>query len=363
MRIREAVLAGAALALAPSIAAAQQGGLSGPYIGLGAGWNGPRDSDWSSSFGAGVSGENTFENGWAAIGQIGYRFPSGLRLEFEPGYRSNDNDDASVAALGGARFDAGGDQSVISLMANALYEFDFRGFRPYLGVGVGGARLSQDLTVATPAGTLNVDDEDWVLAYQGIAGVGYAVTPAITVALDYRYFATRDADFDARLGAAAGSWEGEYRAHTVLASVRYHFGAPAAPPPPPPVRAAAPAPAAPPPPPVRETQTFLVFFDFDSAQLTPAARDTISTAVNAVRAGGSARLQVVGHTDTSGSPAYNQRLGQRRADAVQGEMVRLGLPAGIIATRSAGESELRVRTADGVREAQNRRAEIILPPG
>jgi len=361
MRIREAVLAGAVAVAAPGLAAAQQGGPSGVYLGVGAGWNGPRDSDWESSFGAAIRGENTFENGWAAIGQIGYRFGNGVRLEVEPGYRDNDNDEASVDALG-VVLDAGGDQRVASLMANALYEFDHLGVRPYVGVGVGGARLSKDLTVATTAGTLAVDDDDWVLAYQGIVGIGYAVTPATTVALDYRYFATRDGEFSATFGGNAGTWEGEYRTHTVLASIRYHFGGPP-PPPPAPVAAAPVRPAPAPPPPVRETQTFLVFFDFNSADLTPAARDTVATAVNAVRAGGTARVEVVGHTDTAGPPDYNRRLGERRAAAVEAEMARLGLPADLVATRSAGETQLRVRTADGVREAQNRRAEIVLPPG
>jgi OOP family OmpA-OmpF porin len=114
--------------------------------------------------------------------------------------------------------------------------------------------------------------------------------------------------------------------------------------------------------PVRQTQTFLVFFDWDSANLTAAARDTITTAVNAIRAGGNARIEVVGHTDTSGTPQYNQRLGQQRADAVRAEMTRQGVAANAITTRSAGETQLRVPTADNVREAQNRRAEIILPP-
>jgi len=341
MRIAGLTLTAAALAIAaPGIADAQF------YLGGGAGYSRATEDNADFTFTANPPGSGTAEvgsqNGLALIGQIGYQFASGLRLEVEPGYRRH-----------------GGDLSALSMMGNALFGFGQGAFRPYIGVGVGGVRVSAEGSRTLPNGTttVTVDSDDWSPAVQGIVGVGYHMSPNVVLGLDYRYLAARESDLSASAVApvSTGNADYRYRTHTVLASVRYLFSAPP-PPPPPPV--AAPAPAA-----VRLTQTFLVFFDFDSAELTPAARDTISTAVNAVRAGGVARIQIVGHTDTSGSPAYNERLGQRRADAVQGEMVRQGLPASIIATRSAGETELRVRTADGVREAQNRRAEIILPGG
>ena len=72
------------------------------------------------------------------------------------------------------------------------------------------------------------------------------------------------------------------------------------------------------------------------------------------------RIVVTGHTDTVGSMAYNQRLSERRADAVKTEMVREGLSATDISTIGRNFSEPLVATGPGVREPQNRRAVIDL---
>ena len=72
------------------------------------------------------------------------------------------------------------------------------------------------------------------------------------------------------------------------------------------------------------------------------------------------RLTVTGHTDTVGSDAYNMRLSRRRALSVQKELVRDGVPAGEIAIFAKGKRELLVPTADGVKEPQNRRVQIVL---
>jgi len=365
MNFRRLLLASAAILALPAAASAQVGSATpGFYLGLGGGWNKVRDADWNSTNGAvGSSGEMEFSNGWAVIGALGYQMGNGFRVELEPGYRRNSADSTTTNV--GDR-DADGRLSALSLMTNAIYELPLTfGLRPYLGVGIGGARLSADFSIPNVAGAdLSVDDEDWVFAYQGIAGLGFALSDTVTLGIDYRYFKTQDPEFNSNRAGAGGKWEGEYASHTILASLRYSFGSPR----PEPMRAApiatpAPAPVPTPAPAVmRQSQTFLVFFDWDSANLTSAARDTVTTAVNAIRSGGNARIEVVGHTDTSGSPQYNQRLGLRRADAVRAEMTRQGIAQTAITTRSAGETQLRVPTADGVREAQNRRAEIVLPP-
>ena len=70
-----------------------------------------------------------------------------------------------------------------------------------------------------------------------------------------------------------------------------------------------------------------------------------------------------GHTDTSGSLSYNEDLASRRNNAVSNFLRRSGIPDEIITSRSFGEEEPRVPTADGVREAQNRRVELVFGPG
>ena len=103
---------------------------------------------------------------------------------------------------------------------------------------------------------------------------------------------------------------------------------------------------------------YMVFFDFDKYDLTPEARQIVQAAAEAARKDGYAKLVVTGHTDTVGSYEYNEALSMRRADAVQQALVDLGVPDDQITTRALGETSPLVPTGDGVREPQNRRAEI-----
>ena len=70
------------------------------------------------------------------------------------------------------------------------------------------------------------------------------------------------------------------------------------------------------------------------------------------------------HPDRShrslGSEQYNQALSVRRGEAVKAAMIRQGIPASAIVVIGRGESQNLVPTADGVREPQNRRVEIVI---
>jgi len=74
----------------------------------------------------------------------------------------------------------------------------------------------------------------------------------------------------------------------------------------------------------------------------------------------STAISATGHTDRSGSDAYNEKLSEERADAVRAALIDAGVPADAITTAWKGESENAVPTADGVKEQANRRAEIIV---
>jgi iron complex outermembrane receptor protein len=135
-----------------------------------------------------------------------------------------------------------------------------------------------------------------------------------------------------------------------------HFGAPPAALPPPPPAEAAPPPA----PQVIPARTYLVFFDWDRADLTARARQIVAAAADAATHVQTTRIEVGGYTDLSGTAAYNQKLSVRRAQTVQTELVHDGVPASEISIHGYGESNPLVPTAPGVREPQNRRVEIIL---
>src|SRR5690606_31887380 len=102
--------------------------------------------------------------------------------------------------------------------------------------------------------------------------------------------------------------------------------------------------------PVRE---FIVFFDWDRADITPEARAILDAAAAEAKRVGAVRIVATGHADRSGPAAYNEQISQRRADNVRNELERLGIQGGEIATYARGESEPLVSTDDGVREPRN----------
>lgn len=127
------------------------------------------------------------------------------------------------------------------------------------------------------------------------------------------------------------------------------------PPPAPPAVPGAVAPAAAPAP----AQSYLVFFDWNKANLTPRAVEVINNAAAASRSQTVTTIDVSGYTDTSGSPVYNQRLSVRRARAVASQLISDGVPASEIEIHGYGETHLLVPTGPNVREPQNRRVEIV----
>ncbi|HEY5339118.1 MAG TPA: OmpA family protein [Rhizomicrobium sp.] len=121
---------------------------------------------------------------------------------------------------------------------------------------------------------------------------------------------------------------------------------------------------APPPPPVAAAPAadYQVYFDFNSWNLSAENLTVLQQAIATARAGGQAHINIVGHTDTSGSAGYNQRLSVKRANVVAEALVDLGARREAIQASGVGESDLAVQTADGVKEPKNRRAVITLIP-
>ena len=108
-----------------------------------------------------------------------------------------------------------------------------------------------------------------------------------------------------------------------------------------------------------QAEPFLVFFDLDSSDITAESAEIIRAAADVARASGAAAIEVVGHTDTSGSNAYNDALSVRRAEAVRDELVKNGVVIDAISVEGKGESDPLVSTADGVPEERNRRAQGV----
>ncbi len=313
------------------------------------GWYGRADVGYSVAGALEVdTGDDLdFEDDWMAGLGAGYGFQNGFRLEGELSYRQNDFSD----------FD--GDARALALMANLFYDFNRGGrFQPYLGVGVGGARVETEGLV----GPLSWDDDDTVFAYQGLAGVAIPLTERLALDIGYRYFAAPDVGFEAAFDTGdeivTAPFDADYTHQAVTVGLRWQFGAAAAPPPPPPP----PPPAAPPPPPaaVCPASEFTVYFEWDRSNLNQAALETIDAAVNRARQCNVGSVVVVGHTDTSGSTTYNQGLSERRASVVRDALVARGIATASITTQARGETDLARPTRDGVREPLNRRTAVTI---
>ena len=359
MKSRLAVAAGL-LSTLPLVAEAQP--VTGPYVGAGAGIN-----LWHDSTSRGFR-INDNDIGIVGLGSLGYGFGNGLRAEVEGSYRESEIDRIAGPGPGGIVGSSGYLRNY-GVMGNVLFDLDFSsfgarpgGFMPYIGAGAGyiwtevkNARLN------VGGSNFRIDDLDGRFAYQGILGLAYGfnnAVPGLALTSEVRYLGSLNPslNIDRTSGPAQAAVPGALRLEnnniSVLLGLRYAFLAPR----PAPV-AEAPTPVAPPP---TTARTYLVFFDWDRADLTSRAREIISEAAQNARRVQSTRIEVAGHADRSGTPQYNQRLSQRRAEVVASELVARGISRNEIGITAFGESRPLVPTADGVREPQNRRVEIVL---
>lgn len=310
------------------------------------GWYSRADVGYSTDGALEVNGTDLdLENNWSGHLGAGYAFGNGFRLEGELGYRNNDFEDLD------------GEATSTSLMANLFYDFrrDQR-MRPYVGVGVGAAKVEAEGAV----GPISFDDDDTVVAYQGLIGVAFDVTDRLDIDVGYRYFVAPDVGVSGIFsgeGEEPFSFDGDYEHQAITVGLRYSYAAPA------PVVVQpdpTPQPEPQPQPVACPTSEFVVYFEWDRSNLNQAALETIDAAVQRARECNLASIVLVGHTDTSGSTTYNQGLSERRAAVVRDALVARGLGAGAITTQARGESDLARATADGVREPLNRRTAVTI---
>jgi outer membrane protein OmpA-like peptidoglycan-associated protein len=292
------------------------------------------------------TGSTSFKLGQSYAGALGWSFGNGWRAEGEFGYIGNKIDQFGHARVGGKMHGA-------SFLVNGIYDFDkypfFGILTPHVGLGMGydaihGGGFSSGGSISAHR-----------IGFQGILGVEMPLTSAIKFDIDYRPMVTPDVRFT---NAAGGLTKGNFVDENLLFSLRFDFAAPPAPPAPAP--APAPMPAAAPAPKPEAQRAFQVFFDFNKSDITSDAAAIIAQAAQTAVSGHIAKIEVTGHTDTVGTVKYNQKLSERRAAAVKAELIKDGVSGDSIDTIGVGKTGLLVPTPDGVREPQNRRAEIVL---
>ena len=340
MRLKETLLGTMAAIAMTGAAQADYVSPTGWYMSLGAGANWIQDGDLKSVGGDSTFfGEFQFDDGYIVSGAVGYDFGRNWRVEFEVAYRDNDID----AVCFNSRSNCDNTSAQVwelSQMVNVLYDMPLGGnWEASLGAGIGG-----NLVVLKEWDNLDMDD--YVLAGQLLAQVGYRFADRWQVYADYRYMIVDDADM-AELTEPGDSLEFEKSEHALLVGLRFDLQRDGAAPPPRHTPSSAP-------------KQFIVFFGFNKSNLTAEAARVVTEAAAAAKKYGSASISVVGHTDTVGSNDYNMRLSMRRSQAVKDGLIANGIGADMITTGGRGEAELMVQTGDSVKEPQNRRATIDL---
>ena len=356
--------------------------ISGLYISGGIGGDMALNSNASGI-------QTQYKAGYVGVAAIGYGFGNGFRAEVEANFRQNAIDKVKFASVtqGGSGY-----LNNWAGMVNGLYDFDL-GFPifPYIGAGVGiaidkfdGGKSYRANTIFPGIGPTNlisqdtITGSDTVVAFQAIGGFSYPVeaVPGLSLTVDYKFFVMpwkrtladhTNLDCGSSTGAGCfgythlyaagnGSYAGDFN-HSLTFGLRYAFGggsvsAPAA--------AAPAAPAAPAIPAVQPARSYLVFFDWDKADLTARARQIIADAAQASTKIPTTRIEVAGHADTTGTAGYNQGLSMKRAEAVAAELVKAGVARSAISISAFGSTKPLVATGPQVREPQNRRVEIVL---
>ena len=160
----------------------------------------------------------------------------------------------------------------------------------------------------------------------------------------------RNASGDVWKNASGDCWRD---ANWTPATAAPGCGAPVAAP-----KAAAPAAAAPVAAASKVTYAADAFFDFDKAVVKPAGKAKMDDLVSKVKGINLEVIIAVGHTDSVGSDAYNQKLSVRRAEAVKAYLVSKGIEKNRIYTEGKGEKQpvASNKTTEG--RAKNRRVEI-----
>ncbi len=344
----------AAMAALPLVAQAQP--IQGYYIAGGLGLHTTQNTG-VSNLNPALGGSHLRlqqQPGFEGLVSFGYALGNGARFELEGDF--NQNGLYRLGRVPGVTNSSGNIQHY-GVMVNALFDMDIGSpwVYPYIGAGVGYQITSFNNVAVTQTGgplVYRSNDSRGGFAVQAMVGLSFPVSnmPGLSITPEYRFM---DILGGQKLSGTVNGTAAQLKLHSqydhsFIIGVRYAFNVP-----PPAMPDATPAPAP-------SARSYLVFFDWDKANLTDRARGIIGDAAANSTKVAYTKIDVNGNADTSGSHVYNQGLSMRRAQAVAAELVKDGVPMGAIAITASGDTHLLVPTGPGVREPQNRRVEIVI---
>ena len=322
-------------------------------------------------------GRDRWKAGAVGIGSVGWGLGNGFRVEVEGNYRNMDYNrlvTSTLATKGDGR------RQTYGVMVNALFDLDIGKpwLFPYFGAGVGYGWTSTNASLVGSNGSGNttqrIGGTYGNATYQGIFGLSFPVpwVVGLSATAEYRFWTmfgpqSHSVTSTGNIGGiqaatGVGTMSGTHKTvtdfnHSMMLGLRYEFN-PAPPPPPPVANVLAPAPQA--------ARSYLVFFDWDKADLTDRARSIVNEAAQAAAHVALTRITVSGYTDNSSAhpgekagEEYNMKLSIRRATVVKAELMRDGIAGSTIDIHGYGDTHPLVQTGPNTKEAQNRRVEIL----
>lgn len=323
------------------------------------------------------AGRDVYRIGETGIGSIGYGLGNGFRVEIEGNYRNNS---LKYQNLGTYKAYGHGSQQTYGFMANALFDMDIGNHYifPYFGAGIGyGWSTMNGVNLYTNDNRLTekLGGTFGNFSYQAIGGLSFP-TPwivGLSFVTEYRFWTmlapqSHTADFWGTQGGYNSTHEDRYGRgnrdtttyfnHSLLLGLRYEFN----PAPPPETPVSNPTPEV---PHSRNSQTYLIFFNWNSADLDDRARAIVREAALGYSSVQHTRIEVNGYTDNSGSQnekgkRYNIELSLKRAKAIRAELIKNGIAASEVDIHGFGSENPLKKTSENTREAQNRRVEIII---
>jgi outer membrane protein OmpA-like peptidoglycan-associated protein len=109
-----------------------------------------------------------------------------------------------------------------------------------------------------------------------------------------------------------------------------------------------------------QAKSFLLYFDQGTVKLVPDSVSVLASLRAEIAGRSGPEVEVIGHTDTVGSEADNDKLSNQRADQVLNWLVEQGFDRSQMSAVGRGERDLKVATGDNVDNAVNRRVEVIV---
>lgn len=344
-----------------AVSSAGAGEFDGGYVGVKAGANRSSFSGLTSVNGGALSNVNVDNRSGTTFGfEGGYNWDKGNYLLGVDGFADHNSRESSRGTINGVAGLVDYGSSVYGL--NLKLGLPKGNWLPYAKLGYANGRSD---------GSLNIDGG----GTHGGLGVAYKFAPNWSIAGEFT-------------GHTADSNGKKLNNDNFTVGLNYHFSSPAkavpvavaepvavkAPEPvvvkaPEPVVEKTPEPPAPEPvPQIKESWRIIkeqkpvtiegANFDFDSAKLRPTASAKLQPVVEFAKKYPEAGLDVHGHTDSTGSHAYNQKLSERRAKSVKAYLVKKGIDAGRIETKGLGETQPVADNKTKAGRTKNRRVEI-----